>query len=597
MGASLDDTKNATGAAQLTAFTLDMVWGKGIGALVAPGFPWRTVGLGMGIHLLGGVGLAHISELLDSIRVGVLAVLMFAFVTSFGIALGAMLQRVSLTEKILILTGSVTFFFVLKALPAFGSWLGAKLLGPEALANATLPQVFQTWLHHNFYQKFADADGFWQAVGGYRDLFDGVDGFLALAVAFVSAIINFIPDYAMYSVSKSSPDASVAWTNYAIFTVYWLCFAGLFTPTGYTMARNFDQSVRANEDFLDDIDKPGPRYAVLGDLGSGGRDESPDGTLFGAARFLGFRVPPFHEAEYFDTGGTKEGAAQAAKAAVHAKFPIVFGPLGSEEVFGAGPVLRRAGIPAITFTTDENPLGEGIYSLTWRTDAEVAAIITYATQQAGLRHFATLFPASLGPQAHKAVDVVVKANAATLVAAGTYGLSPREDELAFARVIGAMRNPIGLLMCDPKYAARCMQYFATLSPPPAKPRLLGIGPWYFDGKAQDDQQDVGLESAWFAAPPGFKGSLRSLRPEFKRYCLHGSEIVWLAEKMDLVGQQSGRKIRKSLKQNPTLDIPGKITLRPGKLAEREMAIFEIRNGWPEMIYGTDLTDDDEGSHE
>lgn len=582
--------RNAAAAARVTSATLSTVWGDGIGELAAPGFPWRTLCLGIGVYLLRGVGLSHISEILDSIRVALVGIGLFAFAGAFGMVVGALLQRSIGHLKIVVAVGATLFFAALQVLPAFGSWIGAQLLGPEPLAGHSLGTFIPAWLNQYYFRRFALAQSFWQSVSGYDDMFGDVDGLMALLAAVITFIINFIPDYAMYSIADGSSDPSLGALNFAVSTIYWLGFSALFARPGYIMARNFDESVGENEKFFDDLEKPGPRYAVLCNAGTGGRDESPDGTLIGTSQFFAFRTPPLHESEYFDTGGTAAGAAAAAEAAIKAEFPIVFGPIGREEARGAVPVLRKAGVPAITFTHDEDMLGDSAYSLAWRTEDELSTIISYARRELAITQFATLLPATIGQSAFAALNGRVSAAGGRLVAAGAYGLGVKEDEAVFFNLLNAMRNRVGLIMMDPEFAAACLAYFARLNPRPVAPQILGIGAWYEDSGVKN--YDPRLQGSLFAAPQGFDGSLRSHRA-LKPYALHGSEIVWLAEQLQLVGEHRAKRVRKRLQRSPTLKLGGNVTLRPGKLALRELAIFEIKDGYAELRYPPPPPTDDE----
>lgn len=573
--------KNAAAAARVTSATLSAVRGDGIGELVAPGFPWGTLGLGITVYLVRGVDLSQLGEIVDSIRVALVGIGLFLFAGSFGVVVGAQLQRSPRPIKILIALSATLFFAALQVLPAFGSWIGAQLFATEALAGHSLDTYIPAWLNQFYFHRFAAAENFWQSVPGYSNMFGDIDGLTSLLAAVITFIINSIPDYAMYSIAHGSSDASLSAVNFSISTIYWLGFSAIFARTGYTTARNFDESLDENEKFLADFEKPGPRYAVLCNAGNGGRDESPDGTLIETSHFLAFRRPPLHECEYFDTGGTAEGAAAAAEAAIKAEFPIVFGPIGRDEARGAVPVLREAGVPVITFTHDEDVLGDSAYSLAWRIEDELSSIVSYAHRELALTQFATLLPATIGHSSFAALNRGVSAAGGRLVAAGAYGLGVKEDEAVFRHLRNAMHSRVGLIMMDPQFAAACLSYFARLNPRPVAPQILGIGPWHGDSGVIN--YDSSLQGSLFAAPLGFNGSLRSDRA-LKPYALHGSEIVWLAEQLPLVSQRSAKRVRKVLERSPTWKLGGNVTLRPGQLALRELAIFEVKGGYPEVRY-------------
>ena len=60
-----------------------------------------------------------------------------------------------------------------------------------------------------------------------------------------------------------------------------------------------------------------------------------------------------------DTGGTQEGAAQAARDAITEGARIILGPVTSPETARVAPIARRAGIPVLAFTNDHAPGAAG----------------------------------------------------------------------------------------------------------------------------------------------------------------------------------------------------------------------------------------------
>lgn len=64
-----------------------------------------------------------------------------------------------------------------------------------------------------------------------------------------------------------------------------------------------------------------------------------------------------------DTGGTPEGAAEAARAAIAAGAGIILGPLTSAETAAVAPVARAAGVPVLAFTNDPARAEPGVWTL------------------------------------------------------------------------------------------------------------------------------------------------------------------------------------------------------------------------------------------
>ncbi len=64
-----------------------------------------------------------------------------------------------------------------------------------------------------------------------------------------------------------------------------------------------------------------------------------------------------------DTGGTPEGAANAARAALAAGAGIILGPLTAAETAAAAPLARAAGVPMLAFTSDAVQAQPGVWTL------------------------------------------------------------------------------------------------------------------------------------------------------------------------------------------------------------------------------------------
>ena len=92
-----------------------------------------------------------------------------------------------------------------------------------------------------------------------------------------------------------------------------------------------------------------------------------------------------------DTGGTPNGAAKAAANLVREGAEIILGPLFNTSVQAAASVIRKNGLPMISFSSDRRVAGNGVYLLSFTPNEEVRAVINYAASQ-GLRRFAVLAP-------------------------------------------------------------------------------------------------------------------------------------------------------------------------------------------------------------
>ena len=95
-----------------------------------------------------------------------------------------------------------------------------------------------------------------------------------------------------------------------------------------------------------------------------------------------------------DTRGTPQGAEEAAQELISQNVDIVIGPLFSDSIKAAHPIIKRAGVKMIGFSTDHDVAGDGVYLLSFRPEEQVGRIIKYASDQR-YGKFAALIPDTL----------------------------------------------------------------------------------------------------------------------------------------------------------------------------------------------------------
>jgi ABC-type branched-subunit amino acid transport system substrate-binding protein len=78
---------------------------------------------------------------------------------------------------------------------------------------------------------------------------------------------------------------------------------------------------------------------------------------------LSLSVPGSPALDVKDTGGTPDGAARAASAAIQAGAQIILGPLTSPETAQVAPIARGAGVPVLAFTNDSAQAQPGVWTL------------------------------------------------------------------------------------------------------------------------------------------------------------------------------------------------------------------------------------------
>jgi len=121
-----------------------------------------------------------------------------------------------------------------------------------------------------------------------------------------------------------------------------------------------------------------------------------------------------------DTGGTAEGARQAAQAAIDDGADIILGPLFGTAAIAAGQVARRYDIPVLAFSTDTSIAGNGIYLLSLPPEQEVARITQYVSLL-GVERFAFIGPGgAYGNAVRNALAENAELNGGRLTAEETY---------------------------------------------------------------------------------------------------------------------------------------------------------------------------------
>jgi ABC-type branched-subunit amino acid transport system substrate-binding protein len=78
---------------------------------------------------------------------------------------------------------------------------------------------------------------------------------------------------------------------------------------------------------------------------------------------LALQVPGSPVLDIRDTGGTPEGAAQAATQAIAAGDRVILGPVTSTETAQVAPIARRAGVSVLAFTNDHAQAQPGVWTL------------------------------------------------------------------------------------------------------------------------------------------------------------------------------------------------------------------------------------------
>ncbi len=205
-----------------------------------------------------------------------------------------------------------------------------------------------------------------------------------------------------------------------------------------------------------------------------------------------------------DDGGTPQGAAKAAEAAIGEGAEIILGPLFSQSVHGVAPVAQKASVPVLAFSTDPSVATPGIYLMSFLAAEEVQRVITYAASQ-GKRRYAALIPATAYGQAvEPAFRRAVAEAGGEIVSSETYTPDASSILAASKRITQAIDaasragQPIDALFvpAGPETVAQIGPMLAYSGIDTSKVKLIGTSAWDQPAVSRDEH----LIGGWYAAP-------------------------------------------------------------------------------------------------
>lgn len=122
----------------------------------------------------------------------------------------------------------------------------------------------------------------------------------------------------------------------------------------------------------------GQRVAILLPL-SGARADIGQSMLH--AGQLALDAPGAPPLDAKDTGGTPEGAAAAARAAIAEGAGLILGPLTSQETAAVTPIARQANVAVLAFTNDPSQAQPGVWTLGITPGQQVRRLVAAAQGQ------------------------------------------------------------------------------------------------------------------------------------------------------------------------------------------------------------------------
>jgi ABC-type branched-subunit amino acid transport system substrate-binding protein len=276
-----------------------------------------------------------------------------------------------------------------------------------------------------------------------------------------------------------------------------------------------------------------------------------------------------------DEGGSPERAAAAAQRAIDEGAEIILGPLFAQPTAAVAPIARRANVPVISFSTDREVAGDGVYLLSFQPETEVQRIVSYAARQ-GHSDFAALVPqTAYGQRVSAAFRDAVGRIAARIVSVQTF--PARADAVAEPARQAMAARPDAILIGEGGVLLRATASALPVAGPDQTVKLLGTGLWNDPVLLREPI----LIGGWFAspAPDGwarfvtrYRGVYNAAPPRIASLGYDAMSLVALLSR----GQPYRRFTNAALTDpNGFSGMDGIFRFRPDGSADRGLAILEV----------------------
>ncbi|MBI3709461.1 MAG: penicillin-binding protein activator [Proteobacteria bacterium] len=309
-----------------------------------------------------------------------------------------------------------------------------------------------------------------------------------------------------------------------------------------------------------------------------------------------------------DTGGTPEGAAQAADAAIADGARLIVGPLFAGEAAAVAVRARAAGVNVLSLSNDRSIAGQGLYVLGLSPQGQIERVVVFARGR-GFARFAALVPNNtFGAAAEEALAKVAGGGGGEVTMVERYDPAAADSSAVVRRFAAEFRRrgPLGarvLTAATDESSSReavtpaSAQGYDAILLPDFGDRLLAIAPLlaYYDvdpgrfrllGTALWEDPRLGREPAligsWFAAPP--PAARDEIAQRYRR--VYGSNMPRIATlaydavavAAVLARGENGPDFSDKALTNPSgyAGLDGIFRLRPDGTNERGLAVLEVQ---------------------
>ena len=290
-----------------------------------------------------------------------------------------------------------------------------------------------------------------------------------------------------------------------------------------------------------------------------------------------------------DTGGSAEGAANAAREAIAEGAEVILGPMFSKAVPAVASVARPAGVPVITFSSSSSVASTGVYVFGFAPEPGIQRAIRYAGST-GARSFAALLPNNaLGTLSEAAFRESVASAGGRIVSISRYNYSNNEPTLK-AQEIGALAQSgqiDGIFIPDAgDVAPQLVAAVKQAAPTAQNLKFIGSGQW-------DDPRifrNASLAGADYPAPDrdGFNKFAQRYNGAFGKPPIRLASLGYdIASLMIVLAKRfpddrfSQSKLTDPNGFNGLVD--GTFRLTPSGKVQRSLAVYEVTPSGPRVV--------------
>jgi hypothetical protein len=332
---------------------------------------------------------------------------------------------------------------------------------------------------------------------------------------------------------------------------------------------------------------------------------------------LAMAVPGAPQLDVKDTGGTPQGAAAAAQAAIGDGAGLILGPLTAGETAAVAPVARAANVAVLAFTNDPSQAQPGVWTLGITPGQQVRRLVAAAQAQSRTQIAALLPDSDFGHVMGQALMQAATANGLpppniVFHGAGMGSITSTARQLAdYANRRGPIDAQIkqARALGTPEGRRQAQDLAKTPIPPPNFSALLladtgealeevaSMLPYYDVDRSQVQVMGPSLwaspgsgsgymPGAWYAAPdPAARSGLEQAYgakyggppPAVADLAFDAASIA------RVLGGGGGYSIAALTQPAGFLGADGWLALLPDGQVRRGLAVFRIERGGPQMI--------------